>query len=241
MKKNIFLAAGIVLAVGLAGWGMWGALRYAMSTNPESAPPPLSVTVTSLATSSADSSVTSSASTTVSLLLTQPIQHMVTIKTNYGTFAIETYDADAPKAAENFITLVGRGYYNNLTFHRVVKDFMIQGGDPNGNGTGGQSMWGQPFADELNPATPSYQEGYQKGVVAMANSGPNTNGSQFFIMLKDTPLPHNYTIFGKVVSGQEVVDAIGNVPVEQNGGGEDSKPVKPVIIENMVVRQTAGK
>ena len=163
---------------------------------------------------------------------------MITVKTNYGTFAFETYDADAPKAVANFVSLAQKGFYNNLTFHRVVKGFMIQGGDPNGNGTGGP---GYAFADELNPATPSYQAGYQKGVVAMANSGPNTNGSQFFIMLKDTPLPHDYTIFGKVVSGQDVVDAIGNVPVESNGGGEISKPIKPVIMEQVTVNPAVGK
>ncbi len=213
MKKNIFLIILVVMVVGLAGWGLFGVVRYA--TTPES---PTSATTTSIAT--------------------QPIQHMVTVKTNYGTFQIMTYDADAPKTAANFIGLAQKGFYNGLTFHRVVKGFMIQGGDPNGNGTGGP---GYAFADELNPNTPSYQAGYQKGVVAMANSGPNTNGSQFFIMLQDDPqLPHLYTIFGKVISGQDVVDAIGNVPVEQNGSGEDSKPIKPVIIEQMTVNPTMG-
>ena len=216
MKKNIYLTALIVVIAGLAAWGLWGAMRYA--TAPE------------LSTTSSSTQKTS-----------QPMQHIVTVKTNYGTFQIMTYDADAPKAAENFVTLAQRGYYNNLTFHRVVKGFMIQGGDPNGNGTGGQSMWGQPFADELNPATPSYQAGYQKGVVAMANSGPNTNGSQFFIMLKDTPLPHLYTIFGKVISGQDVVDAIGNVPVKPSASGEESTPVTPVIMEQVTVNPTMGE
>lgn len=163
---------------------------------------------------------------------------MVTIKTNYGSFAFETYDVDAPKTVENFITLAQKGFYNGLTFHRVVKGFMIQGGDPNGNGTGGP---GYMFADELNPSAPSYQAGYQKGVVAMANSGPNTNGSQFFIMLNDTPLPHAYTIFGKIVSGQDVVDAIGNVAVESNGGGEISKPIAPVRIEQVSVSNRGEK
>jgi cyclophilin family peptidyl-prolyl cis-trans isomerase len=102
-----------------------------------------------------------------------------------------------------------RGYYNNLTFHRVEPGFVIQGGDPNGDGTGGTSIYGPTFEDELNPNTPSYQEGYKEGVVAMANRGPNTNGSQFFIMLADnTTLPHSYTIFGKVATGMDVVKKI---------------------------------
>ena len=118
----------------------------------------------------------------------------------------ETYDADASKTVNNFITLAKKGFYNNIIFHRVIKGFMIQGGDPLGNGTGGP---GYTFEDELNLSTVSYKAGYKKGVVAMANAGPNTNGSQFFIMLADNPdLPPKYTIFGKVVKGQDVVDQI---------------------------------
>lgn len=138
---------------------------------------------------------------------------MITLETNKGTIVFETYASDAPKTVENFVKLAEKGFYNGLTFHRVIKDFMIQGGDPVGNGTGGP---GYEFEDELDPSTPSFQEGYKKGVVAMANRGPNTNGSQFFIMLKDTPLPKNYTIFGKVVQGQAVVDAIGQTAVGAN-------------------------
>ncbi len=132
-----------------------------------------------------------------------------TIKTAKGDIVIELYNQDAPKTVANFATLAKYGYYNNLTFHRVVPGFVIQGGDPNGNGTGGVSIYGKTFEDELNPNTPSYQEGYKEGVVAMANSGPNTNGSQFFIMLADNPdLPKNYTIFGKVTQGMDVVKQI---------------------------------
>jgi cyclophilin family peptidyl-prolyl cis-trans isomerase len=234
MKENLFLIILVVVVVGFAGWGLWGAVHYALAPG-SSTPEPLSSTSSPAALTATSSTSTAAVPTAASPSMEQ---HIVTVKTNYGMFQIMTYDADAPKTAANFIQLAQKGFYNGLTFHRVVKGFMIQGGDPNGNGTGGP---GYMFADELNPATPSYQAGYQKGVVAMANSGPNTNGSQFFIMLADTPLPHNYTIFGKVVSGQDVVDAIGNVPVEQNGGGENSKPIKPVIIESMTVGQTAGK
>ncbi len=153
---------------------------------------------------------------------------MVTLETNYGNITFELYRNDAPKTVENFTTLSSKGFYNNLTFHRVIKGFMIQGGDPNGNGTGGP---GYKFDDELNPATASYKAGYQKGVVAMANSGPNTNGSQFFIMHADYPLPNSYTIFGKVTIGQDVVDKIANVKV-----GANDKPVSPVIIKSVTLK-----
>ena len=155
--------------------------------------------------------------------------HVVTIKTNFGEIKIETFDADAPKTVENFLALIGKGFYDNLTFHRVVAGFVIQGGDPAGNGTGGP---GYTFADELNPAAESYQRGYLKGVVAMANAGPNTNGSQFFILLENRPaLPHLYTIFGRVTSGQEVVDAIGRTAVDSA-----DKPLEPVVMTSV----TAG-
>ncbi len=153
--------------------------------------------------------------------------NMITIETNYGKIVFETYNEDAPKTVENFVTLANKGFYNNLTFHRVIKGFMIQGGDPNGNGTGGP---GYKFDDELNPNTSSYKAGYKKGVVAMANAGPNTNGSQFFIMTEDYPLPNSYTIFGKVVSGQDVVDAIANVQT-----GANDRPVNPVVMKSVTV------
>ncbi len=154
--------------------------------------------------------------------------HMITIETNYGKIVIETYDNDAPKTVSNFVTLANKGFYNGLTFHRVIKGFMIQGGDPKGNGTGGP---GYTFADELDPNTPSYVQGYKRGVVAMANAGPNTNGSQFFIMHEDNQLPHNYTIFGKVVSGQDVVDTIANVKT-----GPNDMPVSPVVMKKVTVK-----
>lgn len=153
--------------------------------------------------------------------------HTVTIETNKGTIVFETYDADAPKASENFVTLANKGFYNGLIFHRVISGFMIQGGDPTGTGTGGP---GYKFADELNPATESYKAGYVRGTVAMANSGPDTNGSQFFIMHKDYALPHNYTIFGKVIKGIEVVDAIA---AGKTGAGD--RPVENVVMKKVTV------
>jgi cyclophilin family peptidyl-prolyl cis-trans isomerase len=118
----------------------------------------------------------------------------------------------------------------------VVKGFMIQGGDPQGNGTGGESAWGGMFADEIDPGSALYTDGYRRGLVAMANAGPNTNGSQFFILQEDYPLPPNYVIFARVARGIEVVDALANTPVEPGLGGEDSKPVVPLVITTVTVR-----
>ena len=147
----------------------------------------------------------------------------ITLATNFGDVTFQTFDTTAPKTVANFIKLAGDGFYDGLTFHRVIDGFMIQGGDPNGDGTGGPDY---TFEDEINTSSPLYQEGYKKGIVAMANRGPNTNGSQFFIMLKDTPLPPQYTIFGNVTEGQDAVDAIGKVKTD-----ERNKPLEPVIIK----------
>lgn len=159
------------------------------------------------------------------------------IETNYGTIVVELYSRDAPKAVANFIKLAEEGFYSGIKFHRVIKDFMIQGGDPLTKddtkiplwGTGGP---GYQFEDELNPATKSYQDGYQRGVLAMANAGENTNGSQFFIMHRDVPLEHKYTIFGKVIEGMEVVDVITSAPV-----GAQDRPLTAVIIERISIIQ----
>ena len=139
------------------------------------------------------------------------------IETDKGAIEIEFFAADAPMAVENFRLLAEHGFYDGLTFHRIVKGFMIQGGDPSGDGTGGASAWGGMFADEINASSPLYQDGYRRGIVAMANAGPNTNGSQFFIMHADYPLPPNYVIFARVVSGLEVVDALADTPTTSDG------------------------
>ncbi len=163
---------------------------------------------------------------------------------DFGTIRVEVFPKDAPKTAENFLRLAEAGYYDCVTFHRVAKNFVIQAGDPTGTGSGGQSAFGGEFNDELNPKTASYQRGYVKGVLAMANRGENTNTSQFFIMLGDVPLPKNYTIFGRVVSGQEVVDRIGQVDITPGPfGPTDGKPVDPVVIASarIVGPQTAAQ
>lgn len=153
----------------------------------------------------------------------------------YGDIKVQLYDADAPKTVENFLRLSASGYYDCLTFHRIAKGFVIQGGDPTGTGSGGESAFGGEFADELNPNTPSAKAGYTKGVLAMANRGPNTNTSQFFIMLGDNQLPFNYTIFGKVVAGQDIVDKIGQAPITPQMGPTDGTPVTKIVITKATV------
>ncbi|MEZ5318304.1 MAG: peptidylprolyl isomerase [Vicinamibacterales bacterium] len=158
------------------------------------------------------------------------------IETEKGPIEIEFLESDAPTAVENFRLLAEHGYYDGLTFHRIVEGFMIQGGDPSGDGTGGQSAWGPPFKDEINPASPLYQNGYRRGLVAMANAGPNTNGSQFFILQADYPLPPNYVIFARVTSGIGVVDAIAAVPTRMGADGGQSQPLRPPVIRTVTVK-----
>lgn len=162
----------------------------------------------------------------------------VVLNTTMGSITIQLYASDAPKTVKNFACLAQQGYYDGIIFHRVAHGFVIQAGDPTGTGAGGDSIYGSSFADELNPATASYKAGYVKGVVAMANKGPNTNSSQFFIMTADVPLPHSYTIFGKVTSGQDVVDKIGAVPVVDQSGApaDDGKPVDTITINKATVQ-----
>jgi cyclophilin family peptidyl-prolyl cis-trans isomerase len=145
------------------------------------------------------------------------------IETNLGTIRFELLEDESPKTAENFISLAERGYYDGVIFHRVIKGFMIQGGDPTGTGRGGESAWGGRFDDEINRSSDLYRGPYAKGTVAMANAGPNTNGSQFFIMHADYPLPPSYTKFGRVVEGQEVVDQIATAQT-----GRDDRPANEV-------------
>jgi len=158
------------------------------------------------------------------------------IETDVGAIEIEFFEDDAPKAVENFRLLAEHGYYNGLTFHRVVRGFMIQGGDPNGDGTGGESAWGGTFEDEIDAGSALYQGGYRRGLVAMANGGPDTNGSQFFILHADYPLPPNYVIFARVTAGIDVVDAIASTRTTVGPDGERSRPVTPPVIRTVTVR-----
>jgi len=128
-----------------------------------------------------------------------------TIKTNRGDIKVKLFPEVAPKTCENFVGLAKKGYYDGVIFHRVIKDFMIQGGDPTGTGRGGSSLWGKPFGDECSPKL-----GFDKaGLLAMANAGPGTNGSQFFITTIPTGWLHmHHTIFGEIVEGYETVKSI---------------------------------
>jgi cyclophilin family peptidyl-prolyl cis-trans isomerase len=152
------------------------------------------------------------------------------IKTNHGTIRFELLEEDAPKTTDNFIKLAERGYYDGVIFHRVISGFMIQGGDPTGTGRGGESASGGRFADEINRSSELYKGKYTKGTVAMANAGPNTNGSQFFIMHADYPLPPSYSKFGRVIEGQEVVDAIASVDKDQS-----DRPRTDVVMEKVTI------
>jgi peptidyl-prolyl cis-trans isomerase B (cyclophilin B) len=180
-------------------------------------------------------------------------ERLVEMETSMGTMKIKLFPEYAPKTVENFITHSENGYYDGLIFHRVIKDFMIQGGDPKGNGTGGESIYGQPFEDEF-----SDQLFNIRGALSMANAGPNTNGSQFFIVQnsavdpgmksqmeqagypKDiieayenggTPwLDFRHTVFGQVIEGMDVVDKIANTPT-----GPNDKPKEDVVIHKITV------
>jgi cyclophilin family peptidyl-prolyl cis-trans isomerase len=158
------------------------------------------------------------------------------IETDKGAIEIEFFASDAPKAVENFRLLAEHNYYDGLTFHRIIKGFMIQGGDPSGDGTGGESAWGGTFEDEIKPDSPLYRDGYRRGVVAMANAGPNTNGSQFFIMHQDYPLSPNYVVFARVTKGLETVDALADTPTRLGADGGMSQPLTPPTIKKVTIR-----
>ena len=149
------------------------------------------------------------------------------INTTSGLMTVELFTDIAPNTVNNFVALSEDGYYNNIIFHRVIKDFMIQGGDPSGTGHGEMGKYpGYEFEDELNNPMP-----YEKGILAMANRGPNTNGSQFFIMHSDYPLPYQYTIFGKVTQGLDVIDQIAMVETDAS-----DKPLSDVIINSITIK-----
>jgi len=157
------------------------------------------------------------------------LQANVVLDTNYGKIELKLFKKVAPLAVENFTKLTKKGYYNGTTFHRVIKNFMIQGGDPTGTGMGGSSIWGKEFKNEYAPNL-TFDRPY---LLAMANRGPNTNGSQFFITVAKTPwLNGGYTIFGEVVKGQKVVDTISKVATSKPG----DKPLRKVVIKKAYIK-----
>jgi cyclophilin family peptidyl-prolyl cis-trans isomerase len=157
-------------------------------------------------------------------------EQIVVMETSLGTIKLKLFPTKAPKTVENFIGLIDKGYYSGLIFHRVIPNFMIQGGDPTGTGMGGESLWGKKFEDEMSPDL-----SYIKGALAMANSGPNTNGSQFFIVQADNGndiLARAYSIFGQAFEGLDVVDKIANV--DRNGS---DKPLEDVVMKKVTLEK----
>lgn len=154
--------------------------------------------------------------------------YIADLDTTLGKIEINLNAKQTPVTVNNFVHLARTNFYTGTVFHRVIKGFMIQGGDPSGNGTGGP---GYKFADE------PFSGSYVRGTVAMANSGPDTNGSQFFIMQADATLPHNYVIFGSVASGMDTVDKIATASVTLGDSGEMSKPVSPVAITSVQITE----
>ena len=155
-------------------------------------------------------------------------RYFATMYTNEGEITFELFAKETPQTVNNFVFLTQQGFYNEVPSHRILKGFMIQSGDPTGTGTGGP---GYRFNDE------PISRDYLRGTLAMANAGPNTNGSQFFIMHQDYALPKNYVIFGLATEGLAVIDRIADTPVGNNGQGEISKPATPVTIHRIEIRE----
>lgn len=166
--------------------------------------------------------------------------YSATLATSQGNIGVELLAKQAPNTVNNFKFLADAGFYTRTPIHRIVKDFMVQSGDPTGTGTGGP---GYSFADEIpaaDAARPSIV--YAKGTVAMANSGPNTNGSQFFLVTQDTELPPSYTVFGKVTSGMDALERLNQTKTEAKAeGGESSSPISPIGIFSVKVLEQAMK
>jgi len=156
------------------------------------------------------------------------------LKTNKGSMTLELFTSESPITVSNFVSLSKSGFYDNVIFHRVIQDFMVQGGDPDGTGRGGP---GYKFADELSNTQPPLNRRYLRGTLAMANSGPNTNGSQFFIVHKDAALPSNYTIFGQLTEGLDTLDTIASTPVALGASGESSSPTEEIIIQSIEITE----
>jgi len=217
--KYIFLGIGILVILVIAG-GYFGCQYYTSKNESTS----------TASTPDSKEGKTMEWSSPPPMSINQNKQYFATIKTNFGDISVQLFPKDAPVTVNNFVFLARQGFYDGLKFHRVVKDFVIQTGDPKGIGSGGP---GYKFADE------KVTRNYTKGTLAMANSGPNTNGSQFFITLADlsSRLPKNYTIFGEVTGGFDVVQKIGNVPVKASITGESSVPTVDVFMIKVSIEE----
>jgi cyclophilin family peptidyl-prolyl cis-trans isomerase len=176
-----------------------------------------------------------------------PTREVAVVSTSLGSFEIELFRSDAPKTVANFVGLAEKKFFDGLRVHRIARGFVIQTGDPFTRdrnavarwGRGGESIYGGEFADELDPKTPSGRAGYRRGVVAMANHGPNTNTSQFFVVLADASwLPPAYTIFGRVMTGMETVDLIGAVGLDPPQA-KDGRPKTDVMVTSIRIVKKA--
>lgn len=222
-NENILTAAVSVLIIGLIGYFVY----FVLTNNPSENS---AVIVNNNLNQPAEKAPTSTKMDIIKkygqapqMQIDKNKNYTAVLKTSKGDITIELNAAKTPVTVNNFVFLAKGHFYDDTIFHRVINGFMIQGGDPNGDGTGGP---GYRFDDE--PFTGEYK----RGTVAMANAGPDTNGSQFFIMHQDGPmLPKNYVIFGQVVSGLEAVDKIAEAPVKESSRGENSVPLEPVTIE----------
>lgn len=260
MKKNKWLLISTTLLLSVTLLGACGSDKKASNQTDKSSEKTEQTTKTDDSTKNSEDKTKKEDINSLELpQLSQDVadnEALVEMVTTEGSMKIKLFPSIAPKASENFLTHAKDGYYDGLIFHRVIENFMIQGGDPNGSGTGGESIWGEPFEDEF-----SNQLYNIKGALSMANSGPNTNGSQFFIvqnnddmsdglLSEDVPskiidaykkggTPHldgRHTVFGQVIDGMDVVDKIASVKV-----GEADKPVKDVKIEKINILQEAKK
>ncbi len=233
-NKNIKDLGLVILIVAVAGWALF---EYdSKSANNNSSNQPMETNMPKKITAETAYTITDSnlaikppTDEEVAKYTVEAETKIVVLETTKGKIKAKLYPKDAPFTVASFMKLIDKGLYTGLIFHRVIDGFMIQGGDPSGNGTGGP---GYKFIDELNSETQSYKDGYKKGVLAMANSGPNTNGSQFFIMVADYSLPNNYTIFGKVIDGQNIADMISKVKTSQDSATKD-RPLTPIKINKV--------
>lgn len=229
-NKNIKDLGLVILIVAVAGWALFKYDSKSANNNSNNQPNitimPEKITAEKAYTiTNNDLKIKPPTDDEVAKYAADAENKVVVLETTKGKIKIKLNPKDAPFTVASYMKLIDNKFYNGLIFHRVINGFMIQGGDPTGTGSGGP---GYKFIDELNPDTQSYKDGYKKGVLAMANSGKNTNGSQFFIMLADNSnMGKDYTIFGNVLTGQEVVDAIGKVATSQELNTKD-RPLKEV-------------
>ena len=229
-RRKILMRAvfGISILIIIFGGAYLGGIYAKNNWNNSKA----ATTTSSSKTNNSQATITRKYSKAPAMTIDANKNYTADVETNLGDFDIALDAKDTPITVNNFVFLASHQFYNGLTFHRIIKDFMIQGGDPNGNGTGGP---GYKFNDEKIVGD------YTPGTVAMANSGANTNGSQFFIMTGDYSngkLPKDYVIFGKVSSGMDTVMKINDVKVTGNGQGQTSKPVSSVIIKKVTINES---